>query len=108
MTHPKDVSTPKGIEVDKFGDRERDGELFEYVRFVADLTVVDVDTVDDFTHNLRNECGDWEMGHGRGGAAEEQYIELRKVYHREGDEPPIPEDVLEEQREKEAEYYRRD
>jgi len=106
MTHPKDVTAPDGIDLDEFGDREQNDELFEYVRFVADMTVVETGEVEEFTRSLREECDDWDIGHGRGETAEEQYIEMRKVYHRASDEPPVPEEVLEEQREKEAEYYK--
>lgn len=105
MTHPRDIDAPDGIDVDEFGDRERNGEMFEYVRFVADMTVVERSAVESFTTELRNKCDDWEIGQGGGKSAEEQYIEMRKVYHRAEDEPPIPDEVLEEQREKEAEYY---
>lgn len=103
MTHPRDVDRPEGVELDEFGDREQNGELFEYVRFSADVTSVDDATVREFKQTLETECSEWDVGLGHNPEAESQVIEMRRVLHRAEDEPPIPDDVLEE----EGEYYRK-
>jgi len=108
MTHPRDVDRPEGIELDEFGDREEgDGTLIEYIRFVVEMSEVEKSIADEFVSDLRDKCSDWQLGRGHGEHSTQEYIEMRKELHNPEDEPPIPDEVLEEQREKEAEYYRK-
>lgn len=108
MNHPRDIQTPEGVRNTGIGDKEDKNEMYEYVEFTADMTVADASTVENFVDELRENFSGWEIAGGHGAQAEKQKIELRKVYHDKTNEPSVPDEILEKQREKEAEYYKKD
>lgn len=105
MTHPTDVERPDGIELDSFGDEEKDNKLTEYVKFTAAPTIEE-EIVEAFDESLRSECNDWDVSVSRSPDGD-VLIELHIVHHDFDEEPLMPEDVREEYREAEGEYYRK-
>lgn len=99
MVRPTSVDRPDGVELDEIRDGERDGMLYEYVRFA----VIDWDAGEQFAEELRDECDEWEIGVGADD--ETMMIELfRELNSVEG--PPADSPEAEAHREAEAEYYK--
>lgn len=105
MNHPKNLDRPDRIQLEKFGDKETENEIIEYVHFVAESGEFDEDEFEEFVNQLQDAFSDWDIGvsHNEGQA----YISMRKTVH---EFPPedveLPEEVLAEEERKDGEWYR--
>lgn len=102
-SHPKSVETPDGVELDEFGDKENEDGVVEYVRFTATFEAGDK-VVNEFLDRLKSDFEAWEVASG--GGVDEVVISMRREYAGPVS-PPEDSDAMQEYREREGEYYRK-